>query len=508
MAGNIIVKQIEKRNWNQLKEGVLIYELKIPAVSTAKKYKAEVEEWAILPKERQRSYYGSDKDNVMILRVSAAWSNAKGTVKVILAGKDYTAVFSREKNVDGYIGIKTPSSYEKNSCDVFDHIDVGTWLVCPKKYDGSAYEMEVAFISNESSIDNVKEILETVWYMHRRHSLNRSFQWEQEYQIESLGTITLKEVLLQKIVFNRTLRHFKWVKRKEQWDQWNSIKANISFVDNGTTFKTKVKALDGNTWSFESASKKVLDRLPEEPLSFDTGIYRKEWWVPFVYRKRGNRFLQQPNAEKTNQLMQYFLQAMHRLKAREVTFGFNKKTVIMTQKTTGNKARLFYLDGKIVKADNIREKVKDYFINSKPIVEEKVEVELSNGRSVARATLSVEAQKLIEEGLNGKMRDLEGEFPFHLNIIYKKEERKWYIECAGKLFYVKGGYGALKKIQSAARGTAVLDWDKYKDNAFGKSGTRVIRNRLAELVGPKDALWIVVNVKKMGALMKAIGPSV
>jgi len=100
------------------------------------------------------------------------------------------------------------------------------------------------------------------------------------------------------------------------------------------------------------------------------------------------------------------------------------------------------------------------------------------------------------------MRDLEGEFPFHLNIIFKENEKKWYLEVAGKEFYVKGGYNSLTKIKNAIKGTALIDHSK---EGYDSHATKVIRGRLAELVGDAEAVQIILQVKKMGALMKAIG---
>ena len=120
--------------------------------------------------------------------------------------------------------------------------------------------------------------------------------------------------------------------------------------------------------------------------------------------------------------------------------------------------------------------------------------------------MSRNAELLITDGLNGKLVDIEGEFPFHLNLIYKKKQRKWYVENNGKEYYIKGGQTALAKIRTAILGTAMPTSNKYK-SGYNLNRTLLVKDRLAILVGEENAIEIVINVKRMGALMNVIGVS-
>lgn len=500
---SITLKKISKEEWDELKKSVEIYELLIPSSKKLKKQNGIVESYRTKEEDTTRYYRGSNRDKLFLLQVTDCWSNSKGTVKVIRAGKEHTAVFARGDHIEGYTSLDTGDWGTKS--DVFDHIDRGTWLICPQMYDGTDNEIELAFCTNEKTIDDVKKIIKNLYEMDEIRSNKSDYNWKPEQiKIKCYGTLNLKEVLQQRLIFDLALRRFEWLHRKERWDLWNSVKANLSMKKGKTKFIVKVKtALDGNTWLFEAPATPIEEKVIGWK---DESLYKLDWWLPFVYRKPNDNFFKKPKAEQTMELMGHFLQLVNKLPQDELKMGFNARMLVVTRKETSKGAVLNYLDGKLVAADSIKEKMKDYFVNKKPIVEEPQETE-TNSEDSARPkirVLSIQAQRLIDEGLNGEMVDLEGRFPFHLNIIYKEDERKWYIECAGKLFYVKGGQTALKKIKSAITGTAVVDHNKY-GYRWSRSRTRLIRDRLAELVGDKNALWITLNVKKMGALMKAIG---
>lgn len=500
----ITLKKCTKEEWDELKGNVEIYELVIPSAKSLKKQKGVVKFLQMKKEEEQgrRYHYGSDQDKLYLLQVTDCWVNTKGTVKVIRAGKEHMSVFARGDRIDGYLSLDV-GSYDTTS-DVFENIDIGTWLICPQRYDGTDNEIELCFCTNEKTIEDVKKILANLSEMDKIKDKTHEFKWTtDQFQMKNYGTVSLQDVLKKRRKFNLALRRFCWGKRKDRWDLWNSVKANLAMNKGKTKFTVKAKGLDGNTWTFEAPAKPI----EEENYHCDGSIYQLDWWLPFVYQKPDSHFFKETKAEQTMDLMGHQLQALDKLPLDSLKLGFNTRMLEVTRKQTSKGAVLNYLDGKLVRADSLKEKMRDFFIFKKPIVEEPQETETKSGVSAGpqKRILSIQAQKLIDEGLNGTMRDLEGEFPFHLNIIYKEDEKKWYIECAGKLFYVKGGQTALKKIKSAITGTAVVDHDKYGWGRYSRSRTRLIRDRLAELVGDKNALWITLNVKKMGALMKAIG---
>ena len=492
---DIMMKKMTKEEWDEQKEVVEIYELKLPLASSIRHYKGKVDTWG----ELEKTHY--------LLQVSACWVNAKGTVKAILAGKEHSAIFARDDDVDGFVGLAIERSYDKpNQCDAFQNIRVGTWLICAENYQKTDNEMEISFVCNEPTADDVKRIMSLLVKLKNIRDKFSGFAWNDEERVKSYGTVSLMEVLRQEVIFNQKLRQFKWVKRKDRWNLWNSVKANLRMKDDGTNLKVTAKALEGNTYSFIGPSKADTPKEINK-YSQDYSIFDLDWWLPFVYLKPGSSFLQMTKADQTSSLMHHFIKTGSRLPEGEMIFGFKKKTLTWRVKTTGNKARLNYLEGKITRRDNIEEKMHDYFILNKPITPKPRLKALGRLPSHPRTSLSLEAQKLIEDGLNGVMRDLEGEFPFHLNIVYKEDLKRWYIECAGTLFHVNGGYGALKKIKTAATGTAIADHEKYGGHysRWTRSRTRLIRDRLVDLVGDKNALWIIINTKKMGALMKAMG---
>jgi len=502
---SIYLKQRTATKWKDLMDHAEIYEIKLPKATSIRKYKGDQDTWGT-GKIPQRQYYGWTKDRVLLLKVSACWTNLRGSIKIILAGKGYSAVFSRDDNVDGYPSIDIPRDYNNpRNCDVFPNIRVGTWLVCGEKYNGNTDELQLYIVSNESDVKDVKRILETAWKLRKLYTDNRGYKWDEEYQLKSHGTVSLMEMLRQKVIFDLALRRFRWLERRDKWDLWNAVKANISMKDNGTTFVIKMKALDGNNWYFETDSKTKMDNEQFGGMNYDKSIFSIDWWMPFVYREPGETFLTWNSTQRRYELMNLFLQAPFRIPLQRLVLGFNRRRVTITRKKTGNNAILNYLDGKVVKSSNMIDKIRDYFINGKPIVpRKKMKINPKGIKKPKGQILSREAQTLIENGLDGSMNDLEGEFPFHLNIIYKEDERRWYIECAGKLYHVKGGYGALKKVETAIKGRAIIDREKYGWEYGSRSGTGLIRERIATLVGHKESLEIILNVKQMGALMRVM----
>ena len=124
----------------------------------------------------------------------------------------------------------------------------------------------------------------------------------------------------------------------------------------------------------------------------------------------------------------------------------------------------------------------------------------SQPKATGKRGLSRKAMKMVEDGIDGTLKDLEGEFPFHLNIIYKEKERKWYVENSGKEYHIKGGQSSLAKIQSAINGSAIANDNRY-GTSWDRNRTLLVKDRLAKLLGEKNAIEIVLNVKKFGAMM-------
>lgn len=494
----IKLRKRTSKEWNELREDVKIYELSLPSSESILNYKGKIERWSLTKKKKEKGFhsYGSNRERVYILQVAGVWMNPKGTIKVILAGEGHSSLFSREFKPEGYTCLSL-DRYSSEKSDVFDTVQIGTWLICPEKWDEASAELELCFVSNESPED-IKRILETLYQIENLKEKNSHFKWKREhYELKTYGTVGLTEVLQQKVIFEESLRRFKWYHRKARWDLWNAVKANLS-LKKGAKFTVKAQALDGNTYELEAPLQ------VEDETWRDVTLYNLDWWLPFVYRKPDDYFLNSTKEKQTEELVDYFLEIIHKLSQEDLKLGFNAKEVEITRKETSKRATLNYLDGKLVKGDNVVARIKDFFLKDIPIVEEESEPEEGEELKPKRPMLSLEARRLIDEGLNGKMKDLEGSFPFHLNIVFKEDERKWFIECAGKLYYIKGGQTALRKVRTAVKGTAIVDREKYGYGSRKQTG--LIKDRIAELVGKKDALEIVLQTKKMGALMKAMKP--
>ena len=486
-----------KRGWDSVVVNARIYELTLPQSDQIQGITGEQEEWG--EQRQQGSSYSYTRSSATIMRIAAIWKNPKNTIAAFICGKEHASVVSRENSVEGWTSIHVETDQEQPP-DVFDNLQVGTWLVVYPRYTNDQEAMEIGFVSNES-LEDVKKILQKLTEMAELRSEKSDFPWRNENIVSSFGTVTLQDILHQRVIFDRKLREFEWIKRKDFWDLRNQVKARMVIQKiNGVT-SIKVKGLDGSDYLLEAPENTEAAR------GYSRSVASEEWWHPFIYRKVNDQFLKKTQPEQQTELMQHFIEITRCLPKEDYKLGFNGKILQITHKIATNGAILTYLEGKVIKAENLADKSKNYFLFNTPIVEEEVDLTPADSGlpSVPKAKqmLSEEAKKMIADGLNGEMEDLEGEFPFHLNIVYKKKERGWYLEIAGKEFYVKGGQTALSKIITAIKGTARVDREKY-GYAHGGRETLVIRDRIAELVGDENALWIVLQVKKMGALMKAM----
>lgn len=489
--------------WEKILQEAEIYELKLPKTLDKIPEGKEFERKTTTEEVHVPSYYSERERTTTVLEVTAVYTNPKNTVKALVCGKEKkVALFSRNGCCHGWTSLEVPDRYGDKTFDIFDQIKVGSFLVTRDRW-WKTTDWELGFVSNEPTLENVKRILDNLLRMEKLKNANRDFSWNKENLVESYGTVSLKDVLKQKAIFDLTLRRFKWNHRKARWDLWNSVKANLSMKNDGKTLTVKVKALDGETYYFKAPALKTP--TDEEELGWqEKSVYTLDWWLPFVYRKPNDRFFSYTKVDKTESLVKYLLSTFDKLPNYDLEIGMGKKRIKIERKRSSSGSKLNFLDGNLVAVTSCRVKMQEYFLHNKPILPQPPlspsPQQLAPSLPKKRV-LSTEAMKLIQEGLNGKMRDLEGEFPFHLNLLYKEEERKWYMEIAGKEYYIKGGQTALKKIRSAIEGTARKDYDKY---GSGSCQTRMIKDRIAELVGEKEALEIILQVKRMGAMMKAM----
>lgn len=487
MGWNTVVLK-HKKEWDAIRAEAEIYELQLPLTLDAINVGQEEE----FKGSKSESSWRQERQGT-IMEIVEVFSNPKGTVKVIVVGKDkLVAMFSREAHADGFpsLGI---DRYDSKASDIFDNISKGTFILCGGgHYSG---EKEISFVSRDKTLADVKKTCEALDNMDVLRYSHNNYKWTNESTVKSYGTVSLNEVLNQQVLFLMTLRRFQWIHRKEQWDLWNAVKARVK-ITRGAEHKVEVTALDGNKYTLKCPLK-----VEEKQVGWNDSdsVYKLDFWLPFAYRKPDDNFLKQPRTEQTADLMDdHFLHLYYKLESADFELGFNKKQVSITRKTAQNGARLVYLDGKLTKSGDVTKKLKEYFVLNKPILED--EPEKPNEEKVKQPrVMSAEAQHLMSEGLNGVMRDLEGEFPFHLNLLYK--EHQWYLEIAGKEFYIKGGYTELKRIKSAILGNARID---HSEDGYDPRSTKVVRKRIAHLVGDENALWIILQVKRMGAMMKAM----
>jgi hypothetical protein len=484
MLENFYLKKATE--WEKIVEEAKIYELSLPK-DLSKIPDGQVGTWTAKATEHRWILR-----EAIILEITKVWSNPNGTIKAIVAGnKDMKGVALVNKNFSpsGFNYIRCPERFGNNPySDVFDNLKEGNFLVVRMGY-GS---FEVLFASAENDINKVFQLLDVMEKVRVICSEKyHRFKWDmKKTHLYTEGTVSLKDVLIHEKKINSLLKYFKWKEKKDSWELQQRVKKYMKIRDTKTFLEVDIKCPFDDNRYYVRLPKKLRGEEKKE-WHGELSVFDKRYWVRFVEREN-THLMQYTRAERTKILLsENLLNLLKRLPREDITLAFNSQKAIVKRKETKNKAILTYVNGVLVPKEDLANKLFNFFISKAPITP----------KVTSKRTLSKEAMELIEKGLNGFMRDLEGDFPFHLEVIYKEKEKKWYLSVAGREFYIKGGYNALKKVKSALEGRAIGTHEKY---GWGKQQTLLIRDRIAELVGKENATWIVLEVKKMGALMRAI----
>lgn len=497
---------LERLNWEKVKKEAELYELQLPK-DLSKIPKGVEEEWKKTLKTS--SSWRSSEYNISLIEVTEVFQNQRQTIKIMVAGDHRLCMFPRHAGASGWLGIE-PKRDE--NFDLFANIKKGTWLIAQPPWRHESSRLSVNFIVNDTK-DNVLKMLEAIFHIYSLQDKFSYFHWTNEQtQIPTWSTVTFQEVMQKRMVFDKALRKFRWYHRKKLWDKDNAEKKNLRFKKTKTSMVVQVKGLDGATYKVN------IPKLPTENSTTsvkarryssyrDTQTLEKEHWSKFCWRdpdEEGN-FLSQPKLQLGNALTEEMFGLLSALPNTSMMLSRNKRSVRVTRKVSTSGASLNYLDGKIVADVEVKHKIRDWFLKGIPVIASSAQAiqtqtnQQMQNQIQQKPTGKTFAQKLEAEGLNGEIRDLEGRFPFHLNIL--KKDRKWYIEIAGQEYHVPGGITALRKIKSAIEGTAVIDHDEL---GYERRATRVVRKRLGELIGQDEALKVVIQVKQMGAMFNAM----
>jgi len=430
-------------------------------------------------KSRRTSSYPFNLDFYKVLRVL---TNPKMTVKLCVLTEGYYLLMGQNTCIAGTAGIAKTRTYGDDTyCDIFN-LRQGMWVAVNRDQTPSK---SVAFgiDGHMGDCKNIFKILE---------------EKENGSPLILRGDFSSKGIVLPSLFKKEWLellyknRVQVWTEQSMKWLENECLKKNLTFIKKLNYLKVVAKAFDGHTYTLV-----IKDNLGHKRLSYSYSPFlERESWLQWVYigplamiKHKINPSLQNARLENRFNSLIRNIDGFDDVFIKKDRKGMHLKVTI-----SKSGARLYTYNGQHIRREDI------YTRYTRELQGIKWFTKGQKKRGKQRA-LSIEATELLEKGLNGEILDLEGEFPFHLSVLLK--ENKWYLSIGGKEFNIKGGLTALNKVKTAIRGTARVQ-DRGSGYWIDSRRTPVILGRIETLIGRKNALWVIKQVKIMGAMIKTM----
>jgi len=185
-----------------------------------------------------------------------------------------------------------------------------------------------------------------------------------------------------------------------------------------------------------------------------------------------NIYWNMPESRKVAFKLKAIKNGIELLMAKKEWFKFScdNKSFLVTRKAGFR----YYIDGVMTKGDDVS------FWLMKLISEEK-KIIFMNIQKLRK--IPEEVGLLLNKGIRGKVIDLEGEFPIRIKVL--RENNRYSFQVRGKMFKVKGGFLAIKKLETALQNASryTKTWDKL---GVGSSRDyRFILFLLEDLIGDR-----------------------
>jgi len=467
--------KIDKESWKKIQQAKDIYELNI-----------KKKDLVTIPFVLTLKYPAPHTNfSFQFFKLQRIISNPKETVKFCIFSGGYYLLMGQHTGIKGTRGISA-GGYRTDS-DIFQ-LKQGMWVATNIS---NSPPLLVSF-GIDGNIGDCRKIVsrlrERDSYLQRRgpRAIRDSFKTN--------GIIDPQLFKKQWIKMLLDSRRRLWKELGEKWLEDQNLKKFVKFKKTPTCLKVTAKSYNKHTYSI------VINDFPIHQQNLRGGYYgdpeQLSFWLYFVHvRPADMQYYKVKPTDFHNRINTRFLDLFSLIEGcRDIIFQRDRVKAHITMKESLNGARRYKYNGVDIKRDDIRKRFEGEVQGIKWGGKTK--------RGKKGKVLSAEAQDLIANGLNGELIDLEGLYPFHLNVEYEKG--KWYVAIAGKRFHVKGGLGALGTVRTAIKGNARVDSSCYDGEWLDGRDSRVILKRFKELLCTKDALWVIKQAKIMGAMMKAI----
>jgi len=413
--------------------------------------------------------FGYYKEGLALTKIQKLVRNKRGTLKLVLLDNGLLGIFNKEIRASSIPHINVPYGKEAS---LFDYLEEGHYVLVVRDY----WSSHIAFVTDTTSKKEAKKFyLELLKINNLREKYRHFRELSEVGSMKHTGKVCLKDLKEYRRKLEEIVRECKQKELEEKRKREKALRENVIISEDGR--RVKVKALDEHTYHF---------LFPER--------VKKKDFVSLVYKHR--YFL---NATTMTVLKERTLWEEVRdiltpkLDEGELGIAVDKKKMVKLRrkvfKTKNGEILAIYLNDTRVAKNEVWDILWNYFFQKSKLVTKK-----KNGKK-RRKFLSPEEKRLLEEGINGYLSDLEGTVPINLGV--EKKGTRWFLTIGGNRVYIRGGISTIKKIKNVIEG---------KSRSFDTDhSTEELYKRLCSVLPEKVALDLIVSAKEMGKLLKAIG---
>ena len=433
------------------------------------------------------SYMVNDPENTVVIDdnlmfpIRKVFTNSRETIKIVIAG-EFCLVANRLITASGISHLSVKWYTGNESRPFFDELKEGTYIII-----GNYNDTLLAITDCKDMVDaqKFKKACEDTDEVFRKATAYYEMSKINRHECAPIFTLQALEDYLKlcKDTYAQALKD-------EQTDldlKRNNIKTNVkvSNLPNGT--QVTVKALDDHKYTI---------KVDGEERIFSPDDYTTEVW-----RSRYSR--DDPDWLKSIKdgaglLPDFLTLAQGYMKTHAIWFSVDDKQPVKLEyrlmKTTPDRPVYnTYLNDTRIRGETLFLLLKSYFLENKELelVEEKMGEEITSQKT----RLTILEQRLVTEGIQGHLYDLEGHTPIAFGV--EKKGKKWYLVVGGKKLHIEGGLTALKTLETVISGKAL----RYEQ----RNSTPELVKRLSAIVGEKKAIDLVREAKDFAKVFSMTG---
>jgi len=429
--------------------------------------------------EKQTSW---SRTTLTLAKIVKTEVNARNTLKLVLFDNGLLGfippkVIGRSEEI-----LNIP--WNSNPPPLWDGLKEGTYALLDESYWGSWRLIAVTDITKKEEAIEFFNIYKKILEIQE----NEFRELERVKRLDYDGYLKMEEWRKHLKLQEETLKKCYELERLEEEKRKKGLK-NVEVVeevqeDTRRVVKVKIKGLDGHTYRLEiiNPSIKVLPKI------FENLVYRHRYSLEnYSLENIKKNTLFHDFFEKVETLLDHTSEPML------IQVDRRKAVNLMTKKvkTRTTKYDLYYLNGVKVSRDTLPKTLYEYFI-------EKKELSLPKPKRGKRKTreelLTAKERELIENGISGRLSDLEGEIPINFGI--EKQGVKWYLTIGEKKIHIKGGLSTIESIKNVIEGKA----NRYS----ARYSPEELYYRLSKIVDEETALEIITTAKELGIMLRAL----